>query len=887
VPCSQTGTSKRSNGLRLRPREGITEKLVQSRIAPGEGATTQSILIDQVEAAVIGLDLTGHITHWNGFAAHLFGLSREEALGRPLFTLLAKPEDQNSSDAIDLAASGSSTDAEYVVKHKNGDSVTVQARISPMRDAKAVIIGAVAVCVDISHRKRAERRTTTQYQVTRVLAESPTLAQATPRLLEALCTSLDFDLAALWTVDPAGEVLRCVNVWQGPDIELTEFQQKTKEIALPRNVGLPGHVWATGTPAWVSNMQQRDDYPRQSAAAADGFRGAFAFPILLNSEVLGIIETFTREVGEPDLGMMELMAAIGSQVGQFIDRKAVEDAVIRSEARKSAILEAALDCVISMNHRGEVVEFNPAAERTFGWRREDVIGKEMASLIIPPAFADAHRRGLSRYLETGEGPVLGKRIELTAQRADGSEFPVEITITRVQLPGPALFTGYIRDISNRKRTEADLSLLLERERAARAQAERAQERLAILATASDLLSETLDYGETLKQVAALAVPGMADWCAIDVLESGKILNVAIAHADPSKMELAQRVQRDHPQQPDAAWGVPRVLRTGQSDLFHEIQNEQLLASALTDEHYQILTELGLRSAMILPLSARGRTFGAISFVCAESGRLYSEDDLSFATDLARRAALAIDNARLYEERSHVARTLQNSLLPPRLPVIPDVEVAARYRPAGRGNEVGGDFFDVFEIEDGDWALVIGDVCGKGVGAAAVTGLARHTVRAAAMREEHPSNVLDVLNQAILRADVEERFCTAVFVRLRAGEGSRCLELSSGGHPTPLVLRASGEVVPISCPGILIGLFDDAELGNCEVTLHSGDALVLYTDGVVEGRGSEIGEHALKSVLEGCVGMDAAGIGETVEEQVVASQDGDPADDIAVLVLRIP
>jgi serine phosphatase RsbU (regulator of sigma subunit) len=291
--------------------------------------------------------------------------------------------------------------------------------------------------------------------------------------------------------------------------------------------------------------------------------------------------------------------------------------------------------------------------------------------------------------------------------------------------------------------------------------------------------------------------------------------------------------------------------------------------------------------MVLPLGARGRIFGALSFLSAESNRRYDDDDLSFATDLARRAALAIDNARLYEERSHVARTLQNSLLPPRLPAIPGVQVAARYRPAGRGNEVGGDFFDVFETDDGEWALVIGDVCGKGVGAAAVTGLARHTLRAAAMREKRPNDVLEVLNQAILRADVEERFCTALFVRLLPGEEVRELELSSGGHPTPVVLRASGEVVPVPCPGMLIGLFEDADLHNCTVTLRSGDALVMYTDGVVEGKEPDIGEDALRSVLESCQGMDAAAIGATIERQVVASQDGDPADDIAVLVLRVP
>jgi PAS domain S-box-containing protein len=584
---------------------------------------------------------------------------------------------------------------------------------------------------------------------------------------------------------------------------------------------------------------------------------------------------------------MELMSAVGSQIGQFIDRKSAEEAVQRSEARKTAILEAALDCVITMNHRGEVIEFNPAAELTFGYRRDEVIGKEMASLIIPSHLADAHREGLARYLETGEGPVLGKRLELSAQRADGSEFPVELTITRVQVSGAPLFTGYIRDISDRKRTEGDLSLLLQRERAARTQAERAQERLAFLATASDLLSETLDYSETLKQVASLAVPGLADWCGIDVLESGRVLNVAMAHADPAKAELAQRLNRDYPQDPEARSGAPQVLRTGKCELYHEMSDADLIAPAQDDEHRQILRELGLRSAMIVPLAARGRTFGAISFISVESGRLYDDDDLTFAIDLARRAALAIDNARLYEESSHVARTLQNSLLPPRLPAIPGMQLAARYRPAGRGNEVGGDFFDVFATDDDEWALAIGDVCGKGVGAAAVTGLARHTIRAAAMREKHPNDVLQILNEAILRADVDERFCTAIFIRLLPGEGLRELEMSSGGHPTPLILRASGDVVPIDCPGMLIGLFPDTELRNCDITLHPGDALVMYTDGVVEGRQPNVGEEALKSALASCVGMDAVSIGEKIEERVVASQDGDPADDIAVLVLRVP
>ena len=862
--------------------------MVQSRITPETTDTFEAFLLDQVEAAVIGVDLKGHITHWNGFASQLWGLSREEAVGRELFQLLDGSDLGVVKDPIGHAAQGGSTEGEYQVTHKDGNHSMIHARISPIRNDEAVIVGAVAVCVDISHRKLIERRTTTQYEVTRALAESNTLDEATPKLLEAVCGSLDFDFGALWTVDTSSEVLRCVSVWHlSSDLDVAGFADMTREITLGPDIGLPGQVWESRSPAWVANMQQEKDFPRRSVAFAAGLRGAFAFPIVLHGEVLGVIETFTREIGEPDPQMMQLMGAVGSQIGQFIDRKAAEEAVQRSEARKTAILEAALDCVITMNHLGQVIEFNPAAELTFGFRREDVIGREMASLLIPPRFAQAHREGLARYLESGEGPVLGRRLELSAQKADGSEFPVELTITRVQVSGPPLFTGYIRDISERKRTESDLSLLLQRERSARTQAERAQERLAFLATASDLLSETLDYAETLKQVASLAVPGLADWCTLDVLEGGRVLNVALAHVDPTRVELAQRLSRDYPLDPEGPTGVPQVLRTGTCELYHEITDSALMSSAQSDEHLGILRELGLRSAMIVPLAARGRTFGTISFIAAESERLYDEDDLTFAIDLARRAALAIDNARLYEESSHVARTLQNSLLPPRLPAIPNMQLAARYRPAGRGNEVGGDFFDVFATDDDEWALAIGDVCGKGVGAAAVTGLARHTIRAAAMREKRPNDVLQILNEAILRADVDERFCTAIFVRLLPGQGTRQLEMSSGGHPTPLILRASGEVLAIDCPGMLIGLFPEPNLRTCDITLHPGDSLVMYTDGVVEGRQPNVGEEALKSALADCVGMDAVAIGETIEERVVASQHGDPADDIAVLVLRVP
>ena len=218
------------------------------------------------------------------------------------------------------------------------------------------------------------------------------------------------------------------------------------------------------------------------------------------------------------------------------------------------------------------------------------------------------------------------------------------------------------------------------------------------------------------------------------------------------------------------------MRTGQAELYPEIPDEMLREGAVDEEHYRALIEIGMRSVIIVPMTTRGRTIGALTFVSGNSGRRFDEQDVELAQELARRCATAIDNARLYTERSYIARTLQQSLLPVELPDIPGVEAAARFRPTGEGNEVGGDFYDMFETGNRGWAVVMGDVCGKGPDAAAVTALARYTLRAAAMRERLPSRSLAVLNEALLRQRDDRRFCTVAYAYIekldarRAGRG---------------------------------------------------------------------------------------------------------------------
>jgi sigma-B regulation protein RsbU (phosphoserine phosphatase) len=250
---------------------------------------------------------------------------------------------------------------------------------------------------------------------------------------------------------------------------------------------------------------------------------------------------------------------------------------------------------------------------------------------------------------------------------------------------------------------------------------------------------------------------------------------------------------------------------------------------------------------------------------------------------------AKETAEAAEQRAvALARTLQATLIPPRPPGIPGLDVGACYRPSGKGDEVGGDFYDVFEIADGDWAVVIGDVAGKGVEAAVITALARYTLRAAAVRTTLPSSALTILNQVLLAEHVE-RFCTAAFLRLRRHGPAWEIDMCSGGHLLPLLTRPAEATRPIGQPGSLLGVLTALTLTDVAVRLEPGDSLLLYTDGVTEARrGREFyGEHRLLSALEERRGVSASDLASGLVAEIVDFQAGIPRDDIAVVVIQVP
>ena len=295
----------------------------------------------------------------------------------------------------------------------------------------------------------------------------------------------------------------------------------------------------------------------------------------------------------------------------------------------AAIIDMALDAIVSIDAEGRVIEFNPAAERMFGYRRDDVMGQPMAELIIPPHLRAEHYAGLRRYLATGESRVLGHRLELQAMRADGSLFPVELAIRRMPTAGPPVFTAYLRDLAEQRRFVARQQLLLD---------------------ASALLASSLTYEETLRNVSKVVIPAMADWYFVDVRDpaTNRTRRIHVDHRDPSRVQLALEIAERYPTT-SQDHGVAAVLRTGRTEWVREIPETLLRESAQSPEHLSMLHALGLRSYILVPLTAHGEVYGVLGFITAESGRLYDSDDVIVAEDLGRRAGQAVENARLFQE----------------------------------------------------------------------------------------------------------------------------------------------------------------------------------------------------------------------------------------------
>jgi len=327
-------------------------------------------------------------------------------------------------------------------------------------------------------------------------------------------------------------------------------------------------------------------------------------------------------------------------------------------------------------------------------------------------------------------------------------------------------------------------------------------------------------------------------------------------------------------------------RSGEATLVPDVSDGYLNRITRDREHLEAVQALGMRSLIITPLIARGRTLGAITLILDVSKRRYDDQDLATAQGLADRAALAIDNARLHGMQVEIAASLQGSLLPPAMPSIAGIQAAAVYIAGGQGVEVGGDFYDLWSLPGG-FGVAIGDVSGKGAPAASMTALARHTIRVASLHEPTPSRVLAVLNAELRRHGTPDLFCTAAYAHgTVTADGGIDLRLARGGHPPAVIRTAAGDVRQAGQPGTLLGVLDDPELTDERVQLQPGDLFVLYTDGVTERRraGAMLDEEGLAEAVAASPDTSAAGVAWSIERAVVEFAEEPPQDDVAVIVV---
>jgi hypothetical protein len=359
-------------------------------------------------------------------------------------------------------------------------------------------------------------------------------------------------------------------------------------------------------------------------------------------------------------------------------------------------------------------------------------------------------------------------------------------------------------------------------------------RLKFLIDATATFDSSLDPTESLRNLAAAAVPELAELCVVYLLDrDGSIATTVAAGVDPGLVSEVERVRASVRLDLEGSHPVAQVLRTGEPRVVADLTDPAALAQiADDDEHQRRMREAGYRSAAVFPMVARGRTHGAIAFLHIANDARYDRGVLDVLADLSDRAALSFDNAQLYAERAQVAHTLRRSLMPSVLPAIPGLELASFFRPLGAGSEVGGDFYDAFGDEHGCW-LVVGDVCGKGADAAALTGFLRHTTIAYARGADGPGAVLARVNEAMLDQDFGGRFATAILVNVRLVGGQARLTVASAGHPAALLTRSDGTSGEFGERGALLGVFDDPEIGEAETPLDPGDSLALYTDGLLE------------------------------------------------------
>jgi PAS domain S-box-containing protein len=827
----------------------------------GNGASVVSRdLLDQVPDPVLVSDAEGRYVYANPAAVEAFGYSLEELLSMGSGDLLTQDRSWAERERGRLLRDGRWRGT-FEARRKDGAVRAFEGHAGAVESPEGPHY--VAVLREISVGAAREAMSLAQFGVVRILYEAASLEEAAPELLRTLCEGLRWDVGELWVTGLESAELGRLATWSNPHRDLAALLEAIGEIPMDQSV--PGRVWRSAEPAWISDLQAEPGSPGGASSDEDGIRSAVGIPLLSGRELLGVLALYDRSARERDEELISYLLPLGGQLGQYLARIRADAELRVSRDQLEAILQGVGDGITVQGPNGELLFANEYAANAIGF-------DDPEELLRTPVTEVLNRFEL---LDDRGHPMPFDR--LPGRRAlAGEQGAQELVRFRVRETGEERWSLVTASPVFDEDGRVKFAINIFQDVTARRRLEDAQR---FLGEASAMLGSSLDYQSTLTGVAQLAVSNLADWCVVFVIEPGGLRQLEVAHADPSKTELVRRLQELYPFDETRPGLLRDVLDSGKPVLIPEVTREMLQGSARDEKHFGRLVQLGFRSAMVVPIRAAERVLGAVAFISAESSRRYDSNDLATAEELARRAGLAMEHARLYRERTRVAETLQRSLLPPALPRIPGMEMAARYHSAVDG--IGGDFYDVFATGSDSWGIVVGDVCGRGAAAAAMTSLARYTVRTAATGEPSPGAALKVLNRLLLESEQDPEFCTLAVARLWPADGGMDAVISSGGHPRPLLVH-DGAVEEVGGTGTLVGMVEEPEFRDEPVRLRPGDLLFLYTDGLVERK--EDGPGRLQRLLASCSGMEPEAIAERIHEELVVP--GPARDDVAFLVARV-
>jgi PAS domain S-box-containing protein len=547
------------------------------------------------------------------------------------------------------------------------------------------------------------------------------------------------------------------------------------------------------------------------------------------------IGTLTIANGRGGADDPEFLRVFAGRVALALDNTGLSQELVTVEQQLQAILENLGEAVTVQDRSGRLVFANSAAADLLGADSvEELLATPAADLVSRFTTVTEDGAPLDAARLPGRLVLEGRDAEPLVVRATNNATGEErwrmtkSTAVRGLAGDVVLAVNVIEDITDSKRLEMAQRLL---------------------ADGSSALASSLDYRQALQRVAELTAIGVADWCAVSVADGDLLEEVAVA--GPPAVSDVLREQIAGVAGSTAPLLIPNVDDNG-----------------------------SVQSAIVVPMATRDHVVGVLALATVGSRRRFSQLDLELAQELARRAATAIENARLYSQLENVATTLQRSLLPPELPEVPGWNFRSLYLPAGGETDVGGDFYDVFPTAAG-WMAVMGDVVGRGPAAASLTAMARYTLRTAGSLVGTPTMGLARLNDN-LRERGDMALCTAVIALLRDGGGEATLVCA--GHPLPYLIR-DGQVEAIGRTGPLLGAFEHGHWLAASLDIRPGDILVMYTDGVIDARGAtdRFGEARLEATLTGAT--SAADAVERIRVALLEFAGGEQDDDTAVLAMQ--